>query len=77
MTPEDVTALVVPAGLRLSRIVELPPYHYAILFEKPTAAARRYFGAKDHSAPSVFRPENLLHSRHRGREHTRWGRYQS
>jgi ubiquinone/menaquinone biosynthesis C-methylase UbiE len=33
MTPEEVTAAVAPAGLRPVRVVELPPYHYAAIFE--------------------------------------------
>ena len=36
MTPEDVAATVAPAGLRPERVVELPPYHYAAIFETPT-----------------------------------------
>ena len=36
MTPEDVAAAVAPAGLRPARVVELPPYHYAAIFETPT-----------------------------------------
>ena len=35
MEPDEVAATVEPAGLRLSRIVELPPYHYGAIFEKP------------------------------------------
>jgi ubiquinone/menaquinone biosynthesis C-methylase UbiE len=34
MTPEAVRAAVEPAGFRLHRLVELPPYHYAAVFEK-------------------------------------------
>lgn len=37
MTPEAVNAVVAPAGLRPIRLVELPPYHYAAILEKPTA----------------------------------------
>lgn len=36
MTPEEVTAAVAPAGLRPVRVVELPPYHYGAIFERPT-----------------------------------------
>jgi SAM-dependent methyltransferase len=36
MTPGDVKAVVEPAGLRLSRVVELPPYHYGAIFIKST-----------------------------------------
>jgi hypothetical protein len=34
MTPSDVTAVVEPAGLRLSRVVEVLPYHYGTIFNK-------------------------------------------
>lgn len=37
MTPEDVAAAVAPAALRLIRVIELPPYHYAAILEKPAA----------------------------------------
>jgi SAM-dependent methyltransferase len=30
----DVAAIVQPAGLLLNRIVELPPYHYGVVFQK-------------------------------------------
>jgi hypothetical protein len=29
-----VAAIVQPAGLLLNRIVELPPYHYGVVFQK-------------------------------------------
>ncbi len=32
MSPERVRAVVVPAGLELERVIEIPPYHYAVLF---------------------------------------------
>lgn len=35
MTPEMVMDEVLPVGFRLHGIVELPPYHYAIVFDKP------------------------------------------
>ncbi|OFC31302.1 MAG: class I SAM-dependent methyltransferase [Acidithiobacillus caldus] len=35
MTPEQVRAVVEPSGLRLDRVVELPPYHYGALFRLP------------------------------------------
>ncbi len=35
MTPEQVRAVVEPAGLLLDRVVELPPYHYGALFRLP------------------------------------------
>lgn len=34
MTPDDVATVVIPSGLRLVQVVELPPYHYAAIFEK-------------------------------------------
>jgi hypothetical protein len=34
MEADDVAAIVQPAGLLLSRTVELPPYHYAAIFAK-------------------------------------------
>lgn len=36
MEPEEVAAVVVSSGLNLVRVVELPPYHYAAILEKPT-----------------------------------------
>lgn len=35
MEPEDVAAAVEPASLMCAGVVELPPYHYAVIFEKP------------------------------------------
>lgn len=35
MSPADVEAVVAAAGLRLVRVVELPPYHYGAILEKP------------------------------------------
>ncbi|MDA8251932.1 MAG: class I SAM-dependent methyltransferase [Rhodospirillales bacterium] len=35
MTPEEVAAAVAPSGLGLACVVELPPYHYGAIFEKP------------------------------------------
>ena len=34
ITPETTVAAVEPAGLKLVRIVELPPYHYGAIFRK-------------------------------------------
>ncbi len=34
MRPEDVREAVAPAGLRPTRLIELPPYHYAAIFER-------------------------------------------
>ncbi|CAM5277721.1 2-methoxy-6-polyprenyl-1,4-benzoquinol methylase, mitochondrial [Afipia felis] len=33
MTPEAVAKIVEPAGFRRTDLVQLPPYHYAIIFE--------------------------------------------
>lgn len=35
MEPDEVARTVEPAGLRLAQIVELPPYHYGVIFETP------------------------------------------
>ena len=35
MEPHEVVTAVEPVGLRRSRTVELPPYHYGVIFEKP------------------------------------------
>jgi ubiquinone/menaquinone biosynthesis C-methylase UbiE len=37
MKPEDVTQAVAPAGLRPVELIELPPYHYAAILERPMA----------------------------------------
>lgn len=37
MAPEEVVAAVVPAGLKPVQTVELPPYHYGAIFEKPAS----------------------------------------
>jgi SAM-dependent methyltransferase len=36
MSPVDVVKAVETARLRLAGIIELPPYHYAAIFEKPS-----------------------------------------
>jgi SAM-dependent methyltransferase len=36
MSPEDTVALVKPAGLRPLEIVDVPPYHYGAVFERPS-----------------------------------------
>ena len=36
MTPDDVAAVVEPAGFILACVVELPPYHYGAIFKKST-----------------------------------------
>jgi ubiquinone/menaquinone biosynthesis C-methylase UbiE len=35
ITPETTIAAVEPAGVKLVRVVELPPYHYGAIFRKP------------------------------------------
>lgn len=35
MTPDAVMDAVLPAGFKLHGVVELPPYHYGIVFDKP------------------------------------------
>jgi len=32
MSPQQVQAVVEPAGFRMERVIELPPYHYAAVF---------------------------------------------
>jgi predicted methyltransferase len=34
MSPDDVRPVVEPAGFRLADLVELPPYHYGVVFQK-------------------------------------------
>lgn len=41
MSPEDVLAAVEASRLRHVRTVELPPYHYGMVFEKPAAQHTR------------------------------------
>lgn len=38
MEPADVAAAVEPVELKLVDVVELPPYHYGAIFEKPAIA---------------------------------------
>ena len=35
ITPDEVAVVVAPAGLRSLQLIELPPYHYAAIFERP------------------------------------------
>jgi hypothetical protein len=35
MEPEDVRAVVEPAGFVFERIVDVGPYHYGAIFTKP------------------------------------------
>jgi SAM-dependent methyltransferase len=37
MEPENVAVAVERSGLRLESVVELPPYHYGAIFQKPPA----------------------------------------
>ena len=39
MEPADVAASAMPAGFKLEQTIELPPYHYAVLFRLATANA--------------------------------------
>ena len=34
LSPEQTIEAVTPAGLKLFRIVEVPPYHYGAIFER-------------------------------------------
>jgi hypothetical protein len=34
MEPNDLAAIAKPAGLLLNRTVELPPYHYGVVFQR-------------------------------------------
>jgi ubiquinone/menaquinone biosynthesis C-methylase UbiE len=36
MSPAELATTVEPAGLKLAGVIELPPYHYGAIFEKPT-----------------------------------------
>ena len=36
LSPEDTIAAVTPARLDLLKVVDLPPYHYAAIFERPS-----------------------------------------
>lgn len=40
MSPEDVDRAVIPSGFRLSDVIELPPYHYAAVFQVALVGAR-------------------------------------
>jgi protein-L-isoaspartate O-methyltransferase len=35
LSPEQTIAAVAPSGLACVRVVEVPPYHYAAIFERP------------------------------------------
>lgn len=37
MSPDDVRAVVEPVGFQLTDLVELPPYHYGVVFQKALA----------------------------------------
>lgn len=37
MTPADVSAAVEPVGFNRVGVIELPPYHYGAIFQKPAA----------------------------------------
>jgi SAM-dependent methyltransferase len=38
LSPERAVAAIVPSGLALVRLIEVPPYHYAAVFERPPGA---------------------------------------
>lgn len=38
MTPDDVGAVVAPSGLVAVRLIELPPWHYGMVFQRPVAS---------------------------------------
>lgn len=38
MSPEAVMDEVLPVGFKLHGVIELPPYHYGIVFDKPKAS---------------------------------------
>lgn len=40
MDPGEVAAAVAPSGLSPVKVVELPPYHYGAIFEKPAGMSR-------------------------------------
>jgi len=44
MTPADTAAAIEPAGLVEVDLIDLPPYHYGAIFEKP---AGRHLGAME------------------------------
>jgi hypothetical protein len=35
MSPDQTIAAVEPTGLKLAQLVEIPPYHYGAVFERP------------------------------------------
>jgi hypothetical protein len=37
MTPDQTIGAVEPAGLKHLQVVELPPYHYGVVFQRPSA----------------------------------------
>lgn len=39
MTPDHTIEAVAPSGLRFAQLVELPPYHYGAVFERPNPDA--------------------------------------
>ncbi len=41
MKPTDVATAFKPAGFGLMRVIELPPYHYGAIFEKPITNSQR------------------------------------
>jgi hypothetical protein len=37
MSPEQTIEAIDSSGLKLAHLVEVPPYHYGVLFERPSA----------------------------------------
>jgi hypothetical protein len=37
MSPDQTIEAVEAGGLKLARLVEVPPYHYGAVFERPAA----------------------------------------
>ena len=37
LSPQQTIAAVEAGGLKLARLIELPPYHYGAIFERPPA----------------------------------------
>jgi ubiquinone/menaquinone biosynthesis C-methylase UbiE len=40
LSPEQTAASIAPSGLTFVRVVEVPPYHYAAIFERTAVAAQ-------------------------------------
>jgi SAM-dependent methyltransferase len=62
LSPQQTIEAVEASGLKLSSVVEVPPYHYAVAFERPPARENMssILETKNTAAPSVFQPAALL-----------------